>query len=64
MGGASQERWPLVGKALQERVLLYMFYIEICSTDVRDRPFNLKGGRGVYGFLFRSEFFFTDNTRV
>jgi hypothetical protein len=28
---------------------------------VRDRPFNLKGG---YGFLFRSEFFFSDNTRI
>jgi hypothetical protein len=27
----------------------------------RDRPFNLQGG---YGFLFRSEFFFPDNTRV
>ena len=27
-----------------------------CFTpDIRDRPFNLKGG---YGFLFRSEFFF------
>jgi hypothetical protein len=25
---------------------------------VRDRPFNLKGGGGGYGFLFRSEFFF------
>ena len=25
--------------------------------DIRDRPFNLKGGGG-YGFLFRSEFFF------
>jgi hypothetical protein len=26
---------------------------------IRDRPFNLKGrGRGGYGFLFRSEFFF------
>ena len=24
--------------------------------DIRDRPFNLKGGG--YGFLFRSEFFF------
>ena len=25
---------------------------------LRDRPFNLKGGGGGYGFLFRSEFFF------
>jgi hypothetical protein len=25
----------LVGGALQERELLYMFYIEICSTDVK-----------------------------
>ena len=25
---------------------------------VRERPFNLKGGGGGYGFLFRSEFFF------
>ena len=25
---------------------------------IRDRPFNLKGGGGGYGFLFRSEFFF------
>ena len=29
---------------------------------LRDRPFNLKGGG--YGFLFRSEIFFSDNTRV
>ena len=29
--------------------------------SVRDGPFNLQGG---YGFLFRSEFFFSDNTRV
>ena len=26
--------------------------------DIRDRPFNLKGGGGGYGFLFRSEIFF------
>ena len=26
------------------------------ATDLRNRPFNLKGGG--YGFLFRSEFFF------
>ena len=32
-------------------------------TLIRDRPFNLKGRRG-YGFLFCSEFFFSDNTRV
>jgi hypothetical protein len=25
---------------------------------IKDRPFNLKGGEGGYGFLFRSEFFF------
>ena len=31
--------------------------------QVRDRPFNLQGGEG-YGFLFRSDFFFSDNTRV
>ena len=30
--------------------------------QLRDRPFNLKGWG--YGFLFRSEFFFSDNTRV
>jgi hypothetical protein len=35
VGGASQERWPLVGGASQERELLYMFYIEICSTDAK-----------------------------
>ena len=28
----------------------------LCS--IRDRPFNLKGEEGGYGFLFRSEFFF------
>ena len=27
------------------------------STNLRDRPFNLKGGGG-YGFFFRSKFFF------
>ena len=61
VGGASQERWPLVGEALQERELLYMFYIEICSTDVRDRPFNLKGG---VWFFVSFRIFFSDNTRV
>ena len=35
VGGVSQERWPLVGGASQERELLYMFYIEICSTDAK-----------------------------
>ena len=34
----------------------------IIYACVRDRPFNLQGGG--YGFLFRSEFFFSDNTRV
>jgi hypothetical protein len=28
-------------------------------APLRDRPFNLKG-RGDFGFLFRSEFFFSD----
>ena len=28
------------------------------SNNVRDRPFNLQGEEGGYGFLFRSEFFF------
>ena len=28
------------------------------SVRIRDRPFNLKGGGGGYGFLFRSEFCF------
>ena len=31
---------------------------------LRDRPFNLQGGGGVIVFLFRSEYFFSDNTRV
>jgi hypothetical protein len=30
--------------------------------DIRDRPFNLKGGG--YGFLFRSEFFFRTTQEV
>jgi hypothetical protein len=36
------------------------------TFNIRDRPFNLKGGGGGggYGFLFRSEFLFSDNTRV
>jgi hypothetical protein len=29
----------------------------LLNISFRDRPFNLKGGRG-YGFLFRSEIFF------
>ena len=33
----------------------YDFDTEYC---LRDRPFNLKGGGGGYGFLFRSYFFF------
>jgi hypothetical protein len=28
------------------------------KKDIRDRPFNLKGGGGGYGFLLRSEIFF------
>ena len=35
--------------------------LKTCKT-LRDRPFNLKGWG--YGFLFRSEIFFLDNTRV
>ena len=31
---------------------------------VRDRPFNLKGGMGGYGFLFRSEFCFRTTQEV
>ena len=31
------------------------------KAKVRDRPFNLKGG---YGFLFRSDFFFSDNREL
>jgi hypothetical protein len=37
--------------------------ITITSVVIKDRPFNLKG-EGGYGFLFRSDFFFSDNTRV
>jgi hypothetical protein len=32
------------------------------SQDIRDRPFNLKGGG--YGFLFRSEIFFRTTRNV
>ena len=35
--------------------------IRLNVLGLRDRPFTLKGGRGVggdYGFLFHSEFFF------
>jgi hypothetical protein len=35
---------------------------ETTHLGLRDRPFNLQGGG--YGFLFRSELFFSDNTRV
>ena len=41
-----------------------MLIHSLCFCDlymyacVRDRPFNLKGGGGGYGYLFRSEFFF------
>jgi hypothetical protein len=35
----------------------------IIDSGIRERPFNLQGGG--YGFLlFRSEYFFSDNTRV
>ena len=30
----------------------------LMSFPIRDRPFNLRGGGGGYGFLFRSEFIF------
>ena len=38
----------------------------VWNVHVRDRPFNLQGGGGGggYGFLFRSEIFFSDNTGV
>ena len=32
------------------------------KKSLRDRPFNLRGG--AYSFLFRSEIFSSDNTRV
>ena len=35
-----------------------LFILFLTLLDIRDRPFNLKGGGGGYGFLFRSEFFF------
>ena len=37
--------------------------IFVCLLKLRDRPFNLKGGGGD-DLLFRSEFYFSDNTRV
>jgi hypothetical protein len=37
--------------------------LKIFLIWIRDRPFNLKRWGG-YGFLFRSEKFFLDNTRV
>ena len=42
---------------------LTLIIVSYMCTLLRNRPFNLKGGGG-YGFLFRSEFFFSDNTRV
>ena len=44
-----------------------IFFNTFKNILIRDQPFNLKGGGGGggwYGFLFRSEFFFSDNTRV
>ena len=41
------------------------FPIDKKTRELRDRPFSLKGGGGGgYGFLFRSEIFFSDNTSV
>ena len=34
------------------------FNFILVDNEVRDRPFNLKGGVGVMVFLFRSEIFF------
>ena len=34
------------------------------NVYTRDRSFNMQGGVGGYGFLFRSEIFFLDNARV
>ena len=34
------------------------------NVYTRDRSFNMQGGGGGYGFLFRSEIFFLDNARV
>ena len=38
--------------------LLQIFYQKLERRILRERPFNLKGGGGGYGFLLRSEFFF------
>ena len=47
---------------------MFFFCISITSGFyLRVRPFNLKGGGGGgggYGFLFRSEMFFSDNTKI
>jgi hypothetical protein len=38
-------------------VVIFLLFVPY-EKQVRDRPFNLQGGGGGYGFLFRSEFFF------
>ena len=43
-------------------ILLCMPSVFRFCMYTRDRPINLQGGG--YGFLFRSNFFFSDNTRV
>jgi hypothetical protein len=51
---------------LLSQVSMYChLWLHLCIVvSIRDRPFNLKGRGAGYGFLFRSEMLFSDNTRV
>ena len=48
---------------IKRKMVMHMEYISLSSQLIRDRPFNLKWGGGVWFFAsFRN--FFSDNTRV
>jgi hypothetical protein len=52
---------------IEDNIKIYIYVQAGCllfNEMLRDQPFNLQGEGGGYGFLFRSELFFSDNTRV
>ena len=62
MRGDMIETFKIITGICDKRVTKDIFHLS--KSTLRDRPFNLQGGEVVVMFFFRSEFFFSDNTRV